>query len=60
LTKNALEIIPAPIYPDPNTQPIPEPKYDQTVYKPIERKIKSLIKSYKLLTPINPYKKDTK
>lgn len=35
---NALAFVDAPVYPDPNTQPVPSPLYQQVVIKPQERK----------------------
>lgn len=37
LFKTVLELVDAPIYPDPNTLPVPEPTFHQVVVKPNER-----------------------
>jgi hydrocephalus-inducing protein len=37
LFKTVLELVPAPVYPDPNSLPVPEPIFHQVVVKPNER-----------------------
>lgn len=65
LYRTSLDVIPAPVYPDPNTLPVPEPVYHQILTRPqrnIARKRQEIaasaaIKNFVILTPINnPFK----
>ena len=56
LFKTIIEIVDAPVYPDPNTLPVPEPVFHQVVVKPNERSTKKPIKLFNILTPQKMYK----
>jgi hypothetical protein len=56
LKSNALAFVNAPIYPDPNSLPVPSALFQQVVYKPLERKPKGPPKNYQILTPKEMYK----
>ena len=59
LLKQSCNLIPAPIYPDPNLLPVPEPIFQQVIYKPNGRKQKkNAPQNYKILTPVNMLKKE--
>ena len=51
LFKTVLEIVDPPVYPDPNTLPVPEPVFHQVVMKPNDRPSKKTIKLFNILTP---------
>lgn len=54
--KTLFEIVNAPIYPDPNTLPVPEAIFHQVVNKPSDRPAKKTIKMFNILTPAKMYK----
>ena len=53
LIESALEIVPFPVFPDPDSLPLPAPQVWQIVSKPRNRQKPSPIIGFSLLTPIN-------
>jgi Flagellar-associated PapD-like len=53
LIENALEIVPFPVFPDPDTLPLPQPQVWQIVSKPRNRQKPTQIVGFSLHTPIN-------
>ena len=53
LIETALEIVPFPVFPDPDSLPLPLPQVWQIVTKPRNRQKPATILGFSLLTPIN-------